>query len=59
MTVTCICNSFSVICYLQLKEKEDDQLAAINLYLKAGLPARAARVVTSREVNSLYSVIIQ
>ncbi|KAK3091661.1 hypothetical protein FSP39_021624, partial [Pinctada imbricata] len=33
----------------ETKEKEDDHLAAINLYLKAGLPARAARVVTSRE----------
>lgn len=33
----------------ELKEKEDDHLAAINLYMKAGLPARAARVATSRE----------
>ena len=35
----------------QLKEKEEDYLAAINLYMKAGLPARAARVATSREVS--------
>ncbi|KAK3595246.1 hypothetical protein CHS0354_010853 [Potamilus streckersoni] len=32
-----------------VKEKEGDYLAAINLYMKAGLPARAARLATSRE----------
>lgn len=33
----------------QLKEKENDPGAAVNLYLKAGMPARAARVVVSNE----------
>ncbi|KAL5017204.1 hypothetical protein ScPMuIL_006793 [Solemya velum] len=33
----------------EVKEKEEDYLAAINLYMKSGLPARAARLVTSRE----------
>ncbi|XP_074640366.1 intraflagellar transport protein 172 homolog [Tubulanus polymorphus] len=33
----------------EVKEQEDDFMAAINLYLKAGLPARAARVATSHE----------
>ena len=34
----------------EMKEREEDYLAAINLYMKAGLPARAARLATSREV---------
>ncbi|CAC5423828.1 IFT172 [Mytilus coruscus] len=33
----------------ELKEKDEDYLAAINLYMKSGLPARAARLATSRE----------
>lgn len=37
----------------ELKEKEGDDMAAINLYMKAGMPARAARVVTSRDVSFL------
>ena len=37
----------------EMKEREEDYLAAINLYMKAGLPARAARLATSREVGSL------
>ncbi|WAR22903.1 IF172-like protein [Mya arenaria] len=32
-----------------LKEREGDYQAAINLYMKAGLPARAARLATSRD----------
>lgn len=35
----------------EMKEKEGDDLAAIQLYMKAGLPAKAARLATSREVN--------
>lgn len=35
----------------QLKEKEGDHMAAIDLYLKANLPSRAAKVVTSNEVR--------
>jgi intraflagellar transport protein 172 len=38
----------------EVKEQEGDDMAAINLYLKAGLPAKAARVVCSRDV-SLYA----
>ena len=34
----------------ELKEREMDYMAALNLYMKAGMPARAARLVTSREV---------
>ena len=37
----------------EMKEREEDYLAAINLYMKAGLPARAARLATSREVSRL------
>ncbi|BFY99323.1 hypothetical protein BsWGS_02362 [Bradybaena similaris] len=33
----------------ELKEREGDYMAAINLYMKAGLPARAARLAVSRE----------
>merc|ERR1719239_642832 len=33
----------------ELKEREGDYMAAINLYMKAGLPARAARLASSRE----------
>jgi len=35
----------------ELKEQEGDDMAAINLYMKAGLPARAARAVSSRDVS--------
>lgn len=35
----------------EIKEKEGDYLAAIDLYLKANLPAKAARVVTEQEVR--------
>jgi len=35
----------------ELKEQEGDDMAAINLYMKAGLPARAARTVTGRDVS--------
>ena len=35
----------------ELKEREGDYMAAINLYMKAGMPARAARLITSREVS--------
>ncbi|XP_052833703.1 intraflagellar transport protein 172 homolog [Octopus bimaculoides] len=34
---------------LKVKEKEGDYNVAINLYLKSGLPTKAARVVTSHE----------
>ena len=33
----------------ELKEREGDDMAAINLYMKAGMPARAARLATSRD----------
>ena len=33
----------------ELKEIEGDYHAAINLYMKAGMPARAARLATSQE----------
>ena len=36
----------------ELKEQEGDDMAAINLYMKAGLPARAARAVSNRDVSS-------
>lgn len=31
-------------------------MSAINLYMKAGLPARAARLAASREVRNKYSL---
>ncbi|XP_076441140.1 intraflagellar transport protein 172 homolog [Babylonia areolata] len=34
----------------EVKEREGDYISAISLYMKAGLPARAARLATSREV---------
>ncbi|OWF38575.1 intraflagellar transport protein 172 homolog [Mizuhopecten yessoensis] len=33
----------------EVKEQEEDYMAAINMYMKAGLPARAARLATSRD----------
>ena len=33
------------------KERQGDFVAAISLYMKAGLPARAARLAASREVS--------
>ena len=34
-----------------MKEREGNYSEAINLYLKAGLPAKAARLAMSREVR--------
>lgn len=34
-----------------MKEREGNYMEAINLYLKAGLPAKAARLAMSREVG--------
>jgi len=44
----------------ELKEQEGDDMAAINLYMKAGLPARAARSVSCRDVSihSFYSTLV-
>ena len=36
-----------------MKEREGNYSEAINLYLKAGLPAKAARLAMSREVGPL------
>ena len=33
-----------------MKEREGNSTEAVNLYLKAGLPAKAARLAMSREV---------
>ena len=41
----------------ELKEKEGDHMAAINLYMKAGMPAQAARVITERPVRILLLLI--
>jgi len=41
----------------ELKEQEGDDMAAINLYMKAGLPARAARTVCSRDVSFVLSTV--
>ena len=43
----------------ELKEDEGDYNAAINLYLKAGLPARAARLATSRDELINNSDLVQ
>ena len=34
-----------------MKEREGNYMEAISLYLKAGLPAKAARLAMSREVG--------
>ena len=34
-----------------MKEREGNYMEAINLYLKAGLPAKAARLAMSKEVG--------
>ena len=36
---------------VQVKEREGNYMEAINLYLKAGLPAKAARLALSKEVR--------
>lgn len=51
----------------ELKDRDGDHMAAINLYMKAGMPARAARVVTNHEelmnnselVNRIASALIK
>ena len=40
-----------------MKEREGNFMEAINLYLKAGLPAKAARLAMSREVSA-YDLFI-
>ena len=44
---------------VQVKEREGNSTEAVNLYLKAGLPAKAARLAMSREVcpyvDQIYS----
>ena len=42
-----------------LKEREGDDMAAINLYMKAGMPARAARLATQRDHLVNNSELIQ
>lgn len=42
----------------EVKEQEGDDMAAINLYMKAGMPAKAARVVTSRDVSSDFLILL-
>ena len=41
----------------ELKEQNRDYSSAINLYMKAGLPAKAAQILMNHEVNThpLYS----
>ena len=41
----------------EVKEREGDCMAAINLYMKAGMPARAARLVTSRELANNSDIV--
>jgi intraflagellar transport protein 172 len=43
----------------ELKEREGDDMAAINLYMKAGMPARAARLATQRDEFVNNSDLIQ
>lgn len=43
----------------ELQESQGDGLAAISLYLKAGLPARAARLVLSREELLANSELVE
>lgn len=40
-----------------MKEREGNYMEAISLYLKAGLPAKAARLAMSREVSA-YDLFI-
>lgn len=40
-----------------LKEREQDYLAAINLYLKGNLPARAAQLITEQNLSSNTSLL--
>lgn len=35
----------------EVREREGDLLAAITLYMKAGLPAKAAKLVAQHQVN--------
>ena len=44
---------FVFICQL-VKEREGNYSEAVNLYLKAGLPAKAARLAMSQEVIDKY-----
>jgi intraflagellar transport protein 172 len=41
----------------QLKEKEGDYFGAIDLYLKGGLPARAAQLVMTMELSAQHDLL--
>ena len=41
-----------------MKEREGNYTEAINLYLKAGLPAKAARLAMNREVRPTHLMFI-
>ena len=41
-----------------MKEREGNSTEAVNLYLKAGLPAKAARLAMSREVCLMWTRVI-
>ena len=43
----------------EVREKEGDLMAAISLYMKAGLPAKAARLVAQHRVRSIVCVVSQ
>ena len=56
----CLCLTlFFLDSCVQVKEREGNSTEAVNLYLKAGLPAKAARLAMSREVcpyvDQIYS----
>jgi intraflagellar transport protein 172 len=43
----------------EMKEKEGDHIAAINLYLRAGLPAKAAALATSKDEILRHDDVVQ
>ena len=46
-----------VLSLLQVKEAQGDYMEAINLYMKAGLPARAARLALSIDVSIIKRLL--
>lgn len=43
----------------EVREKEGDYLGAVNLYMKGGLPTRAAKLIATHSVSSHHGLIIR
>lgn len=43
----------------EVREKEGDYLGAVNLYMKGGLPTRAAKLIATHSVSSRSGLLLR